>query len=350
MNPQCNTTGSPCNQTQPDPRLVVWDLSFDTDDVRQVVVTATDNKGRTDTFTHVVKVDLRDPSAVATVSPSTPPDGTNGWYRTISSFTVQLTGTDPAGGSELDRIQYTLDGVAGVHRPGDPPIPVTGDGDHLLAYQPVDRAGRRGVSGSVRLMIDTTPPAISITSPQPNQDIVLGTAATADYSCSDQTSGINSCTGTVPDGAGLDTSSVGQKTFTVNAQDNAGNTASAAHTYRVIYNFDGFFHPVDTGALNVVGAGRGIPVRFTLGGDQGLDILATSYPQSKRIECDGTATSDPVEETVTAGQSGLMYAGASDTYTYLWKTEREWAGTCRRLTVRLDDGTDHTADFRFTRP
>jgi hypothetical protein len=28
-------------------------------------------------------------------------------------------------------------------------------------------------------------------------------------------------------------------------------------------------------------------------------------------------------------------------------TEKTWAGSCRRLLVRLDDGTVHTADFRM---
>lgn len=161
VDPQCNTTGSVCDRRQPDPRIVTWDLAFDTDGTRQVAVTATDVRGRTSNFTHTVKVDLRDPSAVATVTPMTPPDGSNGWYRMISSFTVQLTGTDPAGGSGLDRIEYTLNGAAGVHRPGDPAISINGDGDHSLPFQPVDRAGRRGTRGSVRLKIDGTNPVIA---------------------------------------------------------------------------------------------------------------------------------------------------------------------------------------------
>jgi len=40
---------------------------------------------------------------------------------------------------------------------------------------------------------------------------------------------------------------------------------------------------------------------------------------------------------------------AADTYTYVWKTEKGWAATCRKLVVRLSDGSQHTATFCFTR-
>jgi hypothetical protein len=49
----------------------------------------------------------------------------------------------------------------------------------------------------------------------------------------------------------------------------------------------------------------------------------------------------------TAGNSGLRYDAESDTYTLVWKTNKAWAGTCRTLTVALNDGTVHTALFMF---
>jgi hypothetical protein len=58
---------------------------------------------------------------------------------------------------------------------------------------------------------------------------------------------------------------------------------------------------------------------------------------------------DDIEQTVTAGGSSLSYDAGTGTYTYVWKTDKTWANTCRRLTVRLSDGTDHWADFRFTK-
>jgi hypothetical protein len=31
----------------------------------------------------------------------------------------------------------------------------------------------------------------------------------------------------------------------------------------------------------------------------------------------------------------------------IWKTSATWAGTCRELVLRLTDGSEHTALFRF---
>jgi arabinogalactan endo-1,4-beta-galactosidase len=44
---------------------------------------------------------------------------------------------------------------------------------------------------------------------------------------------------------------------------------------------------------------------------------------------------------------GLTYDPATDTYTYVWRTDKSWANTCRQLTVRLSDGTTHTALYSF---
>ncbi len=79
----------------------------------------------------------------------------------------------------------------------------------------------------------------------------------------------------------------------------------------------------------------------------GLDIFADGYPRSSQIACDTSAPLDDIEQTVTAGASGLTYDPAADQYTYAWKTENVWKNTCRQLTVKLRDGTVHRASFRF---
>lgn len=115
-----------------------------------------------------------------------------------------------------------------------------------------------------------------------------------------------------------------------------------------IYSFTGFFQPVDNlPVFNVVNAGRAIPVKFSLGGDQGLNIFEAGYPKSQQIACDSTALVDGIEETVTAGSSSLSYDPSTDQYTYVWKTAKAWAGTCRQLVVKLNDGTFHRANFKF---
>ena len=56
-----------------------------------------------------------------------------------------------------------------------------------------------------------------------------------------------------------------------------------------------------------------------------------------------------IEETVTAGGSSLSYNATTNQYTYVWKTDKAWANTCRQLHVKLSDGTNHVADFKFTK-
>jgi hypothetical protein len=78
---------------------------------------------------------------------------------------------------------------------------------------------------------------------------------------------------------------VGHKSFAVEASDEAGNAASASVTYSVIYDFDGFFNPVDNpDVLNRVKAGSAIPVKFSLGGDQGLDIFARTEERADGLQ------------------------------------------------------------------
>jgi hypothetical protein len=52
-------------------------------------------------------------------------------------------------------------------------------------------------------------------------------------------------------------------------------------------------------------------------------------------------------EQTASGLVGLQYDPAISTYTYVWKTQESWAGTCRQLIGRLTDGTDHVANFQF---
>jgi len=130
--------------------------------------------------------------------------------------------------------------------------------------------------------------------------------------------------------------------------NNSAGDSGAAYVFITLYTFSGFFQPVDNPpVVNLVSAGAGIPVRFSLGGDQGPDIFAAGYPASQEVACASGTPTDPLEQTVTAGASSLTYHAGADQYTYLWKTKRAWAGTCRQLNVTLNDGTTHVANFQF---
>ena len=100
------------------------------------------------------------------------------------------------------------------------------------------------------------------------------------------------------------------------------------------FAFSGFFAPVDNPPVfNAVKAGQGVPVTFGLGGDQGLGIFEPGYPVSQPIACDTAAPENAIEETVTAGSSSLTYDPSTEQYTYVWKTAKTWASTCRQFLV-----------------
>ena len=99
--------------------------------------------------------------------------------------------------------------------------------------------------------------------------------------------------------------------------------------------------------MNVAAAGSSIPVKFSLNGDNGLNIFAAGYPVSQQITCSDGAPVSAIEETVTAGNSSISYDAATDQYTYVWKTDKSWKGTCRQLILKLNDNSFHVANFQF---
>ena len=171
----------------------------------------------------------------------------------------------------------------------------------------------------------------------------------ASYSCSDP-AGVATCAGPVANGAALNTATAGSSSFTVNAIDALGNPAVLTHIYSVGgFSFTGFFSPVDNlPMLNTIKAGQAVPVKFSLGGNQGLNIFAPGYPLSGIVPCGSTAPLDAIEETVTAGASTLTYDAGTDRYHYVWKTQKSWqVGTCRQLVLRFIDGTVAYANFKI---
>lgn len=141
---------------------------------------------------------------------------------------------------------------------------------------------------------------------------------------------------------------VGTTTVNVTATDGAGTQGTCSFTVTVLYDFIGFFQPVDNlPTINVAKAGSAIPMKWGLGGYKGMYIFAAGYPASGMIPCDSMPNADVIEETVMAGGSSLNYDAASGQYIYVWKTDKAWVNTCRQLVVKLNDGMYHRANFRF---
>jgi hypothetical protein len=113
------------------------------------------------------------------------------------------------------------------------------------------------------------------------------------------------------------------------------------------FTFGGYFKPVDNlPVLNETKGGSAIPVKFSLGGNKGLNIFAADYPKSQVILCNSTAPVDGIESTATPGASALSYDAGSGQYTYVWKTDKSFLA-CRQLVLKFTDGTYARADFKF---
>ena len=217
-----------------------------------------------------------------------------------------------------------------------------------------DGAGNETTASATVDVVDGGAPDVNLRTPAEDEIYAVGEELLAEFDCSDEPngSGIASCVGDVADGAALDTSTAGARTFTVTATDVAGNSASLTVAYEVgplEDDFMGFRRPVeDFPAINRWIAGETVPVRFTLGGFKGLDVLAPGYPQVAEVEC--AAGEEPTSGRPARSawwQKGLRYKHRS--YMFMWRTDRDWTRGCRQFLIQLKDGSVHRAEFKFMR-
>ena len=153
----------------------------------------------------------------------------------------------------------------------------------------------------------------------------------------------------VPGGCSVTTPGSYTFTYTVGSDvpdpDPSDNAVSLTIVVTERYTFGGFRSPVDgPPVVNTVKAGAAVPVKFSLGGDQGLDVFAAGYPVVQPSSaCESTATLDSIEQTSPASANAFTYDPATDTYTFVWKTAK--AKGCYQLVLRFDDDQEFMADF-----
>src|SRR5215211_1844189 len=181
-----------------------------------------------------------------------------------------------------------------------------------------------------------------------------GSTPSVSINATDGGSGLDNTNSTLT--RSVDTTNIGNTSVTFTAQDNVANSGTKTCTYDVDYKWDGFFQPIDnkdpnTGnfIINKAKLGSTVPVKFSLGGDKGLNIFASGYPQvSAAATCSPSSSTDTLEEYATATVSSLKYDSTANQYIYNWKTDPKYTvGTCRQLIVKLADGTEHRATFSF---
>ena len=208
--------------------------------------------------------DTTPPSVNATLSAQPNPAGWNS-----SDVTVSLGAADNQGGSGVQSITYSLSGAQSA-----PPATVNGaaasvtvsaEGTTAVTYYARDNAGNVAAPRTLTLKLDKTAPTVNVSSPA--GALLLRQAAAAVYGCGDALSGVSGCVGSAPNGAALDTSSVGMKQFTVTATDVAGNTRTSVVKYAVSYGVRLLY---DASKSNT--GGSTVPVRLQLVDANGANV------------------------------------------------------------------------------
>jgi hypothetical protein len=223
------------------------------------------------------------------------------------------------------------------------PINTTDLGPHTFVVKARDKAGNLTIMIRHYTVIDVTAPIVVLLTPSNGALYEKGSTVPADYSCADAGTGISICGGTAADGTPIDTTSLGNKTFTVTAVDNAGNTTKVSVTYKVIYPWNGFVGLDDVPVMNPAGlpAGQKLAVVFDIG-PQGSTSPTTSA-KSTQVNCSTGA----LMGTSAAATGSTSYNMGTQKYTYLWTTKAAWANTCRQFSIKLKDGTEHVVNFQF---
>lgn len=115
------------------------------------------------------------------------------------------------------------------------------------------------------------------------------------------------------------------------------------------FSFRGFYEPVDNRpAVNRVRAGQAIPIKFSLGGNRGLDVFLPGFPRVTQVGCGGRPLVGP-RQRFPIDDFRLRYDPRSERYSFVWKTSRDLAPGCWRLTLRFRDGARASALFEVKR-
>ena len=271
----CSDTGgsglASCVGSLPDGALL------DTSELGEVSVTVTalDNAGNQTVVTNkVTVVDETKP----TITLTTPADGAV--YEIGERVLADYSCADEPTGSGLDSCVGSVANGADVDT-GSP-------GAKTFTVNASDEASNTATESVTYTVVDATPPDITVTTPADGAVYSVGEQLTADYSCTDSDSGLDKCEGSVANGAAVDTGSVGERTFTVEASDKAGNTASRTVNYTV--------------------ADRTAPTITVTSPDEGA-----GYTLGELVLADYFCADDPNGSGVAGCQGSVADGGAIDT-------------------------------------
>jgi hypothetical protein len=237
-----------------------------------------------------------------TVSITSPADGTT--YTAGDSVKADYSCMEGAGGPGIQSCTGTVASGA--------PIDTSTVGSHSFTVVAVSRDAlitTKTVTYTVAAALPPEPPVATITTPRDGAEYVLGQFVTAGYSCQDgaRGTGIQSCTGTVANGAAIDTSTTGSHGFTVTAISNDGLQATATAHYTVTTPPVPPAPPIVTVTKPADGA------TFTVGDHVTADYACIEGAGGPGIRsCAGTVAAGTAIDTATAGEHAFTVTATSD--------------------------------------
>ena len=189
---------------------------------------------------------------------------------------------------------------------------------------------------------DMLQPEIIITTPTEGATYLLNQEVNAIWNVSDGTgtgpgsgvTGVASESETVP----IDTSTVGEKTFEVTAEDYAMNTDTNAVNY-VVYGFSGILPPIKPDGTRVFKKGSTIPVKFQLWDADGNPITDAEASISLDEVISGIPVGEPEEggSTSAATEGNLFrYDDTDNQYIFNLATKNLSTGTWE-ITITVND-------------
>jgi hypothetical protein len=195
------------------------------------------------------------------------------------------------------------------------------------------------------------PPAASISTPSAGAVYMQGQTVAASYSCNEGQNGpgITSCAGNVPNGAPIDTSTPGPRTFMVTASSGDGDTGTTSVTYTVQAPPPPPAPPTAAVVAPANGAvysqGQIVDANYSClegAGGPGLRSCTATAPMSSAINTSapGTYVFD-----VTATSLDGMTGSASVTYTVMAPNPKPNAPRITRHPAKKTSAT--TATFKF---
>ncbi|HEX8637824.1 MAG TPA: Ig-like domain-containing protein, partial [Pyrinomonadaceae bacterium] len=212
-------------------------------------------------------------------------------------------------------------------------------GQATVSCSATDGAGNMANGSFLVTVVDNAAPTISIASPASGAIYTIGQPVAASYSCGDAGSGINTCAGTTANGALIDTSSVGSKSFIVTASDNAGNRTMREIAYTVGFGISALFD--QTKANN---SGSTIPVQLRIIDSNGNNLSAASIQlKAVRVEPGNIPVQSPGNSNPA---NAFSFDSASQSYKYNLKTEKNWTpGTYRLVFSIAGDPAERFVEF-----